>query len=148
MKLRSFICICILLLLFSCKKENKIEYLIAGENYKYWQLVDQCNTSKTTTIYKFTRSGKWETYKKYANGKFSKEESSDISFDAKWHLTNDSTIQSYLKYKILAIHDNIFVLESKYMITLIPPHDSMLRTTYRYNNEIQPKLKVDVIKLH
>lgn len=146
MKLKYFVCFFVLIFFFSCKKENNIEYLIAGQRYKYWQLINQCSTSKTTTIYKFTKSGEWEIYKKYANGEFKKEPSSDISFDVKWRLINDSILQSDLEYKILAIHDDIFVLKNKYVLTLIPPHDSMLRTTYKYENVVKPRLKIEVIK--
>lgn len=95
MKTKMHIYFMIIISLISCQKDSiqKFEDLICGENYQFWQIIEDHNYKGNYKIYEyFDKTGKWLLFEKFHDESIKKWDGGDVYFYNEYRVMSDSVM--------------------------------------------------------
>lgn len=112
----------IIVLGFGCVISSNDKELIAGTDYKLWQIVDPLSEVRGTKIYYFfDAEGNYKLYKKYKNqNKIVPFEMGDVLLIERWKSVGEDSISiGGRNYKIELLNDTSFSFSNKGDLTML-----------------------------
>jgi hypothetical protein len=113
-------------LVTACSKDGEMEYLVAGNEYKYWISTD---TTKSDRVFYFDRKGTFLVFFiHYYTKKFYMIKHDDLVYSNTWKLVNDSIVELDKQHGIiLALTPKLFATKSESgLLILVAAPDSII----------------------